>query len=110
MSLIQRIWKGVVSMAKKSVLSVSELSNPCGLPKALVEAFITNLGRLAELDADIARRTTRYVVDGTDEDVLLTLSGLDPKASQVCFFTLSCITDQAATMRRGSWNWSNAFS
>ncbi len=79
-------------MAKTSILSVSELQNPNGLPKALVEAFIADLGRLAEIDREVARRTIRYVVDGTDEDVLLALSGLDPKVSQVCHFTFSIRT------------------
>ncbi len=46
-------------MAKTSILSVSELQNPSGLSKALVEAFIADLGRLAEIDREVARRTIR---------------------------------------------------
>jgi HEAT repeat protein len=62
-------------MASKQALKPSQLQNPLQLNKEHLEGVIKCLGRLAELDEDLAARTIRYVVDGTDDEVLLALGG-----------------------------------
>lgn len=63
-------------MAKKqAVLASSDLKNPSGLGKQLLEPLLNYLGHLAEIDADVAARTARYVVDDADAEVLLQLGG-----------------------------------
>jgi hypothetical protein len=56
--------------------------NPDKINEETIDALGRHLGRLKELDAGAAAAAVRYVVDGADEGVLLTLGGLQgaPKA------------------------------
>jgi hypothetical protein len=62
-------------MATKQVLQPSELQNPHRLSKAQLGTILKVLGRLANLNTELARRTIRHVVDGTDDEVVLELGG-----------------------------------
>src|SRR5688500_12604120 len=79
----------VTIMAAKEALSPDKLQNPDGLDKKLLEKLRAHLGRLKEADADVAARTLRYVVDGEDEEVLLTLGGLKDAGNVLILGTLS---------------------
>ena len=63
-------------MTTQPTLKDSEFQNPDGLTKEHVQAIVRHFGRLAKLDEAAAARTVRYVVDGTDEEVLLTVGGM----------------------------------
>jgi hypothetical protein len=76
-------------MATKQVVKPAELKNPDKLDKEHLGALIKYLGRLGEVDADVAARTIRHVVDGTDEDVLLTLGGMKEAAKKLVLNHLS---------------------
>jgi hypothetical protein len=67
-------------MVTKPALKPSELKNPDKLTKDHLNKVTHYLSRLKELDAQVAARTIRYVVDGTDEEVLLTLAGMKKAA------------------------------
>jgi hypothetical protein len=67
-------------MSGASALKPSQLQNPHGLTREHLASILHCLGRLAELDAAVAARAIRYVVDGTDEDVLLVLGGMKEAA------------------------------
>src|SRR5436309_2476613 len=67
-------------MATKQVVKPSGLQNPDNLDKDYFNALIGYLGRLKEVDPQVALRTIRYVINGSDEDVLLTLGGLKDAA------------------------------
>ena len=67
-------------MTTQQTLKDSELKNPHGLTKDHVHAIVRHFGRLATLDEPTAARTVRYVIDGTVEEVLLTLGGMKEAA------------------------------
>src|SRR4051794_10960933 len=62
-------------MASKQAVKSSELKNPGGPGKQQLDPLLKYLGHLAELDADVAARAARYVVDDADADILLKLGG-----------------------------------
>src|SRR5579871_1868112 len=59
----------------------SEFANPDKLDKDQIKALSHYLERLNELDAEAATRVTRYVIDNTDEDILLKLAGMKGAAA-----------------------------
>ena len=63
-------------MAGKSTFKAPDLQNPDKLGKPLLKAFLIHLGRLGEIDAQVAADVIRYVVDADPEEVLLKLGGL----------------------------------
>jgi hypothetical protein len=63
-------------MGQKHVVDPAKLANPDKLPKKPLAELVKHFGHLAELDADIAAATIRYLVAGGDEGVLLQLRGL----------------------------------
>jgi hypothetical protein len=71
-------------MGKKSVLKSSTLKNPEGLSKEHLEALLGYLSRLEKCDLQMAAHAIRHVVDGTDEEVLLTLGGCKEAAETLC--------------------------
>jgi hypothetical protein len=60
----------------KGSFSVSDLRNPDKLGAAFVKAAGVLCGRLATLDMEVAADTLRYIVDGSHDQVLLTLGGM----------------------------------
>lgn len=66
----------------KDLLKKSAYKNPDGLSKDHIAAIAQHLGRLEPLDANVAARAVRHVVDGGDESVLLALGGV-PDAGKV---------------------------
>ncbi len=73
-------------MTTQQILKDIGLQNPHGLTKDHIHAIAQHFGRLRELDEKTAARTVRYVIDGTDEEVLLTLGGMKD-AVTVLFLT-----------------------
>ncbi len=71
-------------MTTQPTLKASELQDPHGLTKDHVHAIARHFGRLAKLDESAAARTVRYIIDGTDEEVLLTLGGMQDAARMLC--------------------------
>jgi hypothetical protein len=67
-------------MSVKTDLKPTDLKNPHNLNKEHVAAIVQYLSRLGELDADVAERVIRFVVDGEGEEVLLTLGGMKDAA------------------------------
>ena len=63
-------------MAGKSTFKAPDLQNPDKLGKPLLKALLIHLGRLGEIDAQVAADVIRYVVDADPEEVLLKLGGL----------------------------------
>src|SRR5947209_7117200 len=65
-------------MGKTSTVKVPKLANPEKVSKDQINAITRYLGRLADLDegADLTARAVTYVIDGTDDEVLLKLGGL----------------------------------
>ncbi len=63
-------------MAKKKKKQFVDLNNEAQLDPAALEALIQDFSRLKELDADIPEKLIRYIVDGTDEEVLLSVGKL----------------------------------
>lgn len=57
------------------LLSVDDLKNPLGLSKEYRIAVIHEFHPLGEIDPDLTRRVVRYIIDGTDETVLLAAGG-----------------------------------
>jgi hypothetical protein len=70
-------------MAKNKTLAPADVQNPDGLSKDLVHAISTYLGRLDGPDAPTATRAVRLVVDGGDDEVLLTLGGMKQAAEKL---------------------------
>lgn len=73
-----------MSAAKAPVLKPAELQNPEKLSDGQLQAIIQDVGRLEKIDGDLARRAIRYIVDGKDGEVLLTLSQSE-KAGEVMY-------------------------
>jgi hypothetical protein len=71
-------------MTTQQILKASELKNPHGLSKDHINCIVRHFGRLAKLDQQAAARTVRYIIDGTDEDVLLTVGGMKEAARALC--------------------------
>ncbi len=76
-------------MAAKETLSPAKFQNPDGLGKPLLEKLRAHLGRLKEADPEVAARALRYVVDGEDDEVLLTLGGLKDAGNVLILGALS---------------------
>jgi HEAT repeat protein len=62
-------------MTTKQILKPADLKNAVGLKKDHLSALIRYLACLENLDDALADHAVRYVVEGTDEDVLLRLGG-----------------------------------
>lgn len=62
-------------MSKKLLMQPANLSNPLKLDSKFLKQVIRELQLLAELNEALAVKAIRYVVDGSDEDVLLELVG-----------------------------------
>lgn len=67
-------------MANKQAITSAQLKNPDKIGKPLLDPLLKYLSHLAELDAETAVRTARYIVDDTDADVLLKLGGMTDAA------------------------------
>src|SRR5581483_1091597 len=74
-------------MFKKLFAKAAKPKNPLGLNKDFVAKLTAHLGRLGEVDPELAGRTLRFVIDDEDEDVVLTLGGLPQTGAALCVQT-----------------------
>ncbi|MGF1581205.1 MAG: DUF4132 domain-containing protein [Gemmataceae bacterium] len=63
-------------MVKKQKTKELELKNAAKLSKTALKALIQDFQRLEGLSADVSEKLIRYIVDGTDEEVLLSVGNL----------------------------------
>jgi HEAT repeat protein len=90
-------------MKTKELVKSANFSNPDGLSKEHLNALALHLGRLAELDAQVAAAALRYVVDGSDEEVLLTLGGMKDAAQALMLSGLSYPQSAQWEKMRNTW-------
>src|SRR5690348_16283285 len=67
-------------MGAQQILFPTEFRNPEGLGIRHIEAITDYLRLLRDVDPDVAEAVARYVIDGDDETVLLTLRGMKDAA------------------------------
>ncbi len=58
-----------------ALLSAKDLRNPHKLDRSFVDSVIAPFSHVNADDADVARRLVRYIVDGTDSEVVLEAAG-----------------------------------
>jgi hypothetical protein len=66
--------------AIKKLISRKKIQNPANVPNELMELIHQDLGLINKSYAGVGERLWKYVIDGTDESIILKLAGLDKAA------------------------------
>src|SRR5262249_43237013 len=68
-------WRRCIMSKSAPLLSAKDLKNPHKLDRSFVDSLVSHVSQVNAEDADLARRLIRFVVDGTDSQVVLELGG-----------------------------------